>query len=348
MSDYRTFQLGDVQLQSGTICHGAVLAYKTYGELNADKSNVIVYPTSFGAQHYDTEWLIGDNMALDPKRFFIIIPNMFGNGLSTSPSNFSTSDRRTCPHFTMYDNVVLQRRLLLEIFGIQRIALVVGFSMGGQQAFHWGALFPEMVERMAAICASAKTSLHNFVFLEGVKAALTTDPHWRDGWFSEPPLCGLRAVGRIYAGWALSQAFYREETYCKLGYSSLEDFLAEAWEKTFLKRDANNLLAMLWTWQHSDISDNEIYHGDLHSALGSVAARALVMPSSTDLYFTVDDSQIEVEQMPNAELHVIPSIWGHRAGNPTDSPADARFLNDALKDLLQSETGRVPNRTSQL
>lgn len=335
MTDYETFPLGDVVQQSGMTYRGAFLAYKTYGHLAADKSNVIVYPTSYGAQHYDTEWLIGEGRALDPSRYFIVIPNMFGNGLSTSPSNAAPPyDRGRYPQFTMYDNVMAQRRLLAERFGIERIKLVVGFSMGGQQAFHWGALFPELVERIAPICGSARTSRHNFVFLEGVKAALTADPAWRDGWFAEPPLRGLRAVGRVYAGWALSQAFYREEVYRQIGYSSLEDFLVHAWEGSFMRRDAGNLLAMLWTWQHADISANPRYGGDLGAALGAIAARALVMPSTTDLYFTVEDNRLEVARMPNAELRPIPSLWGHRAGNPVQSPQDARFLDEALKELL--------------
>jgi pimeloyl-ACP methyl ester carboxylesterase len=142
-TDYQTFPLGDVALQSGMTYRGAFLAYKTYGRLNADKSNVIVFPTSYGAQHYDTEWLIGEGMALDPRRYFIVIPNMFGNGLSSSPSNAPPPyDRGRYPQFTMFDNVMLQHRLLREMFGIERVRLVVGWSMGGTQAFHWGRCFP--------------------------------------------------------------------------------------------------------------------------------------------------------------------------------------------------------------
>jgi homoserine O-acetyltransferase/O-succinyltransferase len=335
MTDYKIFEAGDVVLQSGLTYRKAKLAYKTYGTLNATKSNVIVYPTSYGAQHTDTEWMIGTDKALDPSKYFIIIPNKFGNGLSSSPSNTPAPfDRGRYPHFTMADNVRVQERLLREVFGIERVALVYGFSMGAQQAFHWGALFPDKVERIAPVCGSAKTARHNFVFLEGVKAALTADPAWQDGYFATQPLRGLRAMGRIYAGWALSQDFYREELYLKLGFSSLEDFLISGWEANFQRRDANDLLAMLWTWQHADISANELYGGDLGKALAAITARAIVMPSETDLYFRVEDNRREVAKMPNAELRPIPSIWGHRAGNPTQNPEDARFLNDALRELL--------------
>jgi homoserine O-acetyltransferase len=177
MSDYSIFEAGDVVLQSGLTYRNARLAYKTYGALNAAKSNAIVYPTSYGAQHYDLEWAIAPGKALDPTRYFIVIINKFGNGLSASPSNTPPPfDRGRYPHFTMTDNVRVQHRLLREVFGIERVHLVYGFSMGAQQAFHWGALFPDRVERIAPICGSAKTSPHNFVFLEGVKAALTADP----------------------------------------------------------------------------------------------------------------------------------------------------------------------------
>ena len=87
MSDYEIFDAGDVVLQSGLTYRHARLAYKTYGALDAAKSNVIVYPTSYGAQHYDLEWAVAPGKALDPTKYFIMIVNKFGNGLSSSPSN---------------------------------------------------------------------------------------------------------------------------------------------------------------------------------------------------------------------------------------------------------------------
>src|SRR5215468_8684142 len=335
MPDYQIFEAGDVVLQSGLTYRGARLAYKTHGTLNAARSNVIVYPTSYGAQHPDLAWLIAPGKPLDPTKYFIIIVNKFGNGLSSSPSNTPPPfDRGRYPHFSMTDNVRVQQRLLAEVFAIERVALVYGFSMGAQQAFHWAALFPDRVERIAPICGSAKTSPRNFVFLEGVKAALTADPAWQDGWFATQPTRGFQAMGRVYAGWGPSQAFYREEEWRKLGFSSLEDFLVGNWEGGFRRRDANDLLAMLRTWQMADISANELYRGDLGKALGAIKADAIVMPSATDLYFTVEDNRREVALMLKAELRPIPSIWGHRAGNPAQNPEDAEFIETAVRELL--------------
>ncbi len=143
MPDYQIFEAGDVVLQSGLTYRRARLAYKTYGTLDAARSNVVVYPTSYGAQHYDLEWAIAPGKALDPVKYFIVIMNKFGNGLSSSPSNTPPPfDRARYPHFTMTDNVRVQQRLLHEVFGIERVRLLYGFSMGAQQAFHWGALYP--------------------------------------------------------------------------------------------------------------------------------------------------------------------------------------------------------------
>jgi homoserine O-acetyltransferase len=336
MADYEIFELGDVTLQSGAMIRNSKLAYKTFGTMSANKDNVIVYPTWYSGQHYDNEWLIGNGMALDPAKYFIAIPNMLGNGLSSSPSNTPPPyDRARFPNVTAYDNVRLQHRLMTERFGVTKIKLVTGWSMGGLQTFHWGALYPDMVECILPFCGSAKCSRHNFVFLEGVKAALTADDAWKNGWYDKSPTKGLRAMARVYAGWGFSQAFYREELDIKaLGYSSLEDFLIAFWEGFFLPKDANNLLTMLWTWQHGDISANEVYGGDFDKALGAIKAKAIVMPGQTDLYFPPEDSEYEVSKMPNAELRPMPSIWGHFAGGPGLSRADVEFLDKALKELL--------------
>jgi len=332
--DYEIFDLGDVPLQRGATLRNARLAYKTYGKLDADKSNVIVYPTWYSGQHRDNEWLIGPGMALDPEKYFIIVPNMLGNGLSSSPSNTPEPyNLSRFPDITLYDNVTLQHRLVTEKFGIERVALVVGWSMGAQQTNQWGCLYPEMVQRIAPFCGSAKTAPHNIVFLEGVKAALTADAAWNGGWYSTPPSKGLRAVGRVYAGWGLSQPFYMQELWRELGFSSLEDFLVGFWEGFFLQKDANNLLAMLWSWQHGDISDNPVFKGDFKKALGAIKARAIVMPAERDLYFPVADNEWEVWHMPNAECRPIPGVWGHFAGGGS-SPVDTRFIDAALRELL--------------
>jgi homoserine acetyltransferase len=132
----RSLTLTTFELQSGHTLYDAKIAYKTHGTLNAAKDNVVIFPTWYSAFHMDNEWMIGEDMALDPRKYFIIIPNMLGNGLSSSPSNTPEPyDGARFPPVTIYDQVKLQHRLVTEKFGIEKIKLVTGWSMGAAQSF---------------------------------------------------------------------------------------------------------------------------------------------------------------------------------------------------------------------
>lgn len=338
MKSNNSFALKDFALQCGKVLPEAQLVYQTYGELNRDRSNVILYPTSYGAQHSDIDWLIRPGGILDPRQWFIIIPNQFGNGLSSSPSN-----DRHCGlaeqgfWFSHWDNVRAQRQLLQSVWGIDRLALIYGWSMGAQQAYHWGAIYPEAVERIVAVCGTARTTDHNRIFLDSLRSALTADPAWTGDRFESLPERGFRAFARIYASWAASQAYYREKIYLGLGYDSLEDYLWRGWEVSYRKRDPHNLLAMIDTWLRCDVSDNPIYQGNYAQALGSIQAQTLVMPGTSDLYFTLEDCLAEATRIPKAQLKPIPSIWGHRAGNPYQNLQDEVFIRNAVREWLASD-----------
>ena len=327
------FDLGHLPLQNGATLHDAFLIYKTWGTLNAERTNAVVLPTAYGGTHADNAWLMESGRALDAARWFVISANMFGAGLSSSPSTIVGAQHGAdFPNITVYDNIIAQQRLVTERFGLTKLALVAGFSMGAIQSFHWAAAFPEMVERIAPYCGSARCAHHNYIFLEGIKATLTADPVFADGRYVEQPTVGKRAVGRVWAGWGLSQTFYREERWTDLGFDS-RDAVLESYADSFDAADANDLLAMLWTWQHADISAHPKFAGDFKGALAAIACDAIVMPSRSDLYFPPEDSEIEVRHMPKAELAVIPSVWGHAAGGTTNA-SDTDFINTHIAKLL--------------
>jgi homoserine O-acetyltransferase len=334
MSNHDVFELGAVVLQCGITLPDVKLAYKTYGELNAERDNAVLMPSFFGGQHADTELMMAPGRILDPTKLFVIVPNLLGNGLSSSPSSTPPPfDGPSFPHVSLYDNVVCQHRLVTEHLGIDRLRLAVGFSMGAQQAFQWGALYPDMVDAIAPICGSAKTSAHNALLLEGAKTALTTASDFQAGRYTTPPARALQAFCRVYTSLVFCSDFYRDGEYTKLGRATPEDTM-RFFEGFFRQRDANDLLATLSTWQHADISANDIYNGDLSAALHAITARAIVMPSTTDFLFQLRESDLEVEQMPNAELRPIRSSWGHVAGFGANSP-DNDVVDAALDDLLR-------------
>jgi homoserine O-acetyltransferase/O-succinyltransferase len=329
-----TYDLGAVSLQHGGELLSAFIGYETHGTLNAAKDNVVLFPTWCAGNHRDVRYLIGEGRALDPARYFIIVVDIFGNGLSSSPSNTAAPyDRMRFPHVSILDNVKFQRRLLEEKFGVDHIRLVVGRSMGAQQAFQWGSYFGEMVDAILPMCGSARTAPHNYVFLAALKLALMSPSEWEAGEYLENPEESLRRMRLTTDAWGFSQAFYRENRHLEMGYASTQAYLDRPGPIPY--GDTNDLLAQIRTWETADISDNDRFKKDFAAALASIKARAIIMPSRTDMYFPPEDSALEYAGMPSAELRIIPSVWGHRAGSPGSPGADIAYFEQAIADLLK-------------
>ncbi len=332
--DEGVFALGDLPVEHGGTITDARLAWQTHGTLNEARDNVVLYPCSYTANHTDLAWLIGPDGILDPTRWFVVVPDMFSNGLSTSAA--------TAPDYpalvTIADNVHAQRRLLVEHFGIERLACVYGFSMGAVQAYHWAALYPDQVDRAIVVCGSARTAVHNQVFLSGLLRILEAAPeHLGGGRFSAEPVAAVTAFAHVYAGWGLSQDFYREGLYrTALGAPDLDTFLQTDWVDSFLTSPAANLYAQALSWYHADISADPRYGGDLVTALAAIRARVLLLPGRTDLYFRVADNAAELPHLQEAQLSPIPSIWGHRAGSPAGIDADEAFLRRHVREWLDT------------
>ncbi|KAG6361707.1 hypothetical protein INS49_009935 [Diaporthe citri] len=349
--EVKLYKLGDFSLASGVVLPQAFIAYKTFG---SPSNPAIIYPTWFSGLIADNEWLIGRDKALNPDKYFIIIPALLGNGQSSSPTNMPhlPPDLRPFPDVTFRDNVTAQHRLVTDGLGVSHARMVLGWSMGAGQTYQWLTQFPGFVDLGVPFCGSAKTSLHNQVFLEGAKTALLAAKGAASGgicagettgggggyrnWTAGERETGLKALGRVYAGWGFSQAFYRERVYEELGYKDLEDFMVRFWETWALSKDPENLLVMLHTWQAGDASAQEPYNGDFELAMKGIKAKTLVLPGKTDLYFPPEDSEYEVQCMNEGvgKLIPFPSIWGHWAGGPGTSKVDLEWLDDKLKTLL--------------
>ena len=325
-------QLGDWVAESGGRICNARLSWAQHGRLNAARDNLVLYPSSYASRTDAMGWLVGPDGILDPTRWCVLAVDMFSNGLSSS-----AADTPAFPGLvTIADNVRAQHALVTQVFGVQKLAAVYGFSMGGMQAYQWAALYPDQVERAIVVCGSARTSLHNKVFLSGLLRTLEAAPeHLGGGRFSSEPKAALNAFGHIYAGWGLSQSFYRAELHrTALGAPDLESYLQSDWSEPFLARSAANLHAQALSWYHSDISNNPLYNGDLPAALRAIVARVMLLPSETDLYFRVADSAAEIRHLASATLRPIPSVWGHQAGNPRNNPADAGFIRTHVREWL--------------
>ncbi len=333
MAGLEFLEVANVPLQKGGMLALARLGYRTLGTLNAARDNAVLVPSWYTGTDGDTEtFMVGPGRALDPARYFIILTNLLGNGVSSSPSNTpAPAERGRFPRITLHDNVRLQHQLVTEVLGIERLRLVTGWSMGACQTYQWASQYPNMVRAAAPIAGSARTAPYNKVFLLSLRRALELDPAFAQGFYDHPPVAGLRAFAAIYAGWGLSEPFYRLAHYTAFSAANAAEFVEAFWEPFFLKCDANNLLSQLWTWERGDISDTPTFNGDFSAALAAITARTIILPVDLDRYFPPEDAAAEAALIPDAECRVIRSDWGHMAPmNPGDIPT----IDAALRELL--------------
>ena len=312
---YELYDLGNFTLEEGGTIRSCQLAYSTFGTLNAAKDNAILITTWFsGTSKIMEQVYVGAGRALDPTKYFIVIANQIGNGLSSSPHNTPfPSGMANFPKVRIGDDVRAQHQLLTQKFGIRSLALVTGGSMGAQQTYEWAVRYPEMVKRAAPLAGTAKNTPHDALFADTLMEAITSDPGWNGGWYRshEEVRAGLRRHAKIWGVMGWSTEFYQQNRPAALGFSSLDDFVTNFMNGFFGVMDPNALLCMAWKWQHGDVSRHT--GGDLKAALGRIKAKTYVMPITTDMFFPPADCEAEAKLIPGAEFRPIKSIDGHLA-----------------------------------
>lgn len=152
LSQQKYGYLGDFKLESGEIIYDCKIGYRTFGKINQDKSNVILYSTWFGGTSQMLGNLIGDgtDKLLDSTKYFIVCVDALGNGISTSPSNSEKQKNAKFPSFTMRDIVETQYRLLRDVLNFDKIYAAIGGSMGSMQVLQLAVMYPDFVEKVIA------------------------------------------------------------------------------------------------------------------------------------------------------------------------------------------------------
>lgn len=152
--------LGDFKLQNGKVILDCKIGYRTFGKLNSEKSNVIIYPTWFGGTSENVSNLIGDeNSFVDSSKYFIICIDALGNGVSSSPSNSEQQPGDSFPKFNIKDMVKSQYQLLTEHLKIYHLYGAIGGSMGSMQVFEWIAVYPDFIDKaLPYVCSPFRNS----------------------------------------------------------------------------------------------------------------------------------------------------------------------------------------------
>ena len=271
-----SYTIPSFTFQTGEIIPVRV-AYRSY---NPSSPKKICIPTCYGG-------LINETLAFNNTKgalasYHVIVVAMLGNGESSSPSNTPPFPKK----LDYRDQVHAQHELLSTHFRIKQLDGVLGFSMGGQQAYYWACMYSDFLRNAIVICSSAQTSGHNYAFLTGPIAALENSSDYVDGHYRSKgivPSRGLEAFGHAYCAWLTSTTWYREQQYRQLGFDNVATYVNDESKSMMAGWDAEDALILAKMWQAGDVG--VFADGDAGKALAGIKCKVLVMPSRTDQYF---------------------------------------------------------------
>ncbi len=269
--------LGDFRLAGGGVIRDCRAGYRTFGTLNEQKSNAVLFPTWFTGTSKDLEALIGPEPGklADPSRFFVIAVDALANGVSSSPSNSAAQPRLRFPRVTIADMVNAQRRLVQEVFGIRKLHAVIGISMGGMQTFEWAVSHPELLGRAVSIAGSPQLASADLLLWNAELHAIREHKDYRDGEYEQrPEIVSLTLLHHF----ALVSPAYRAAVTPRSGF---EKYSAAARERDRERAfDPNDRVRQLEAMLSHDVAAR--WGGSLARAAAEVRARMLIVVSMQD------------------------------------------------------------------
>ncbi len=325
-------ELGDLRLESGEVIRDYRQSFVTHGKLDAARSNAILVCASLTGTHHRLDFLIGPGKALDPARWFVVATDPIGNGLSTSPSNSAAQPRMRFPRFGIRDMVEAQHRLLTGHLGLDRVAGIVGASMGGMQALQWAVSHPDFARSIVAMTPMARTSPWAALVVQTARACLMADPAWNGDGFTGVPERGWRAYAGLMNALVTRTPAAMERLLPDSAAASpwFESVVAQHRAAAF---EAHDYLYQSSAYEAHDVGATPPFAGDTRAALRSIRARALVLAPPLDLFNPAGGARDAAAAIPGAQFVEIPSAQGHQAASRTD-PADAAFLDAAIAQFL--------------
>ncbi|MDD5765872.1 MAG: alpha/beta fold hydrolase [Candidatus Marinimicrobia bacterium] len=291
--------LGDFQLENGSVIYDCKIGYRTFGKLNSEKSNAIIYPTWFGGTSADIANLLGPGKLVNTDKFYVIAIDAFGNGVSSSPSNSQRQPEEKFPLFTIRDMVRAEHRVLMEKLGVMHLYGAIGGSMGSFQVFEWLATCPDFIDRaIPYVCSPRLTS---FDLLELQTQAQIIESSKNAG-MSEKEI--QKTIGMFTTLFAHSPSYVVRETPLEQFPEMLASFDGEP-SKVFTSA---NRLSQIRAMMAHDIS--KPFGGSMEKAADQIHAKVLMIVCATD-HIVNPAPAIELSRKIGAELLVLESDYGH-------------------------------------
>jgi len=300
------------------------LAYTTHGRLNAAKSNVVWIFHALTANSNPVEWwpgMVGGNTFFDPAKYFIVCVNMPGScygSISPLDNNKQTGEAfyHDFPLFTTRDMVRAYQHLRRHL-EIDKILIGVGGSMGGQQLLEWAVEEPQLFEYIIPIATNAFHSSWGIAFNTSQRWCIENDATWKNK-DVDAGLDGMKTARSIallsyrhYDTYALSQDGFTADT--ELLSVDKQVSKAESYQHYQGEKLAKRFNAFSYYFLSLAMDKHNIGRGrsSLHAALGNITAKALVIAISSDILFPPLEQEFLAAHIPNAELEIINSHYGH-------------------------------------
>lgn len=322
---YKTFRYDHLfTLESGRTVKGFHLAYTTYGKLNEAKNNVVWIFHALTANSNPTEWwpgLVGENTFFDPAKYFIVCVNMPGScygSLSPLDTDPRTNEPfyQNFPWFTTRDMVRAYQNLKKHL-RIEKISIGIGGSMGGQQLVEWAIEEPQLFDYIIPIATNAYHSSWGIAFNVSQRWCIENDITWKNK-DADAGLEGMKVARSIallsyrhYDTYALSQQGFTTET--ELLSVDKQVSKAESYQRYQGEKLARRFNAFSYYFLSQGMDKHNVARGrgSLHAALGSITAKTLVIAISSDILFPPAEQELLAAHIPNAELAIINSHYGH-------------------------------------
>ncbi|WP_380168008.1 homoserine O-acetyltransferase [Jannaschia sp. R86511] len=368
MGGRRFVALGPLPTESGVVLPDVKVAYECWGTPRTGPdgsiSNAVLVLHALtgdshvvgpaGPAHPSPGWwggVVGDGLALDTRRWFVVAPNVLGGCQGTTGPGSPAPDGRAWgsrfPHVTVRDQVAVEAALA-DRLGVRRWALVAGGSMGGMRALEWAVGRPDRVAALTVLASTAAATGDQIAWCAPQIAAVTADPAWQGGdYYDRPgpgPVDGLGVARRIAhvtyrSRWEMDTRFGRDpqpgEDPGTGGRYAVESYLEHQAGKLAGRFDAGSYVTLTRSMNSHDVGRGR---GGTAAALATVTARTTVVAVDSDRLYPPEQQQHVVDHVPGARLVLVRSRYGHD-GFLVETAAVSAALSQTLAEVAAPEDG---------
>jgi len=309
--------IGNLKLQNGQVIRDCRLGYRTFGQLNDDKSNAVLFPTWFGGRTQDLVELIGPGKLVDSSKYFVVAVDTLGDGVSSSPSTSQAQPRMKFPQVAIRDMVESEHELATRVLHLTHVRAVMGISMGGMQTFQWAVAYPGFMDKAIPIVGSPRLAPYDLLLWQTMIDAIEQNPLWKEGNYTQPPV--PREVEQISDLALSTPEHYNQEM-------TREKFFESLKKPADTHFDSNDRLRQAQAMMGLDVS--AAFGGSMEKAAAAVKAPMLIIVDAHD-HMVTPGPALNFAKLKGAQTLVLENDCGHLGPGcdlPKVSAAVAEFL----------------------